>query len=70
MITIIRVPDGHQDFDFAPGMTVQDAIDKAGWELKANEEVRVNGRPVNGSGLATELRDNDAIIIVKNISGN
>ena len=70
MITIMRVPDGHKDLTYESGMTVNDAIEMADWELKDNEEVRLNGRPVNGNGLDTELRDNDAVLIVKNISGN
>ncbi len=70
MITIIRVGDGHKDFTYENGMTVNKLIDKAEWELKENEEVRINGKAVNGSGLDTELRDNDAVLIVKNISGN
>lgn len=70
MITLVRVPDGYKELDFEAGMTISDALAKAGWDLKDNEEVRVNGSPVNGNGLDTELRDLDGVIIVKNISGN
>ena len=59
-----------KEFDFESGMTVADALDAAGWELKDNEELRVNGSPINGSGVDPELRDLDTLVIVKNISGN
>lgn len=70
MITLVRVPDSFKEIDYESGMTVGDAIDSVDWELKDNEEIRINGRPVNGNGLDTELRDQDAVVIVKNISGN
>ena len=70
MITVVRVPDGYKDVDFTAHMSVEDAIDAAGYELKDNEEVRVNNEPINGNGLDTELRDNDVVLIVKDITGN
>lgn len=70
MITIIRVSDGMREVDFQSGMTVNTVLDQVGWELKDNEEVRVNGTPVNGQGLETPLRDLDTIVIVKPIAGN
>lgn len=70
MITLVRVPDSYKDIDFVAGLKVGEAINEAGWELKDNEEVRINGQPVNGEGMNTRLRDGDAVVIVKNISGN
>ncbi len=67
-VLVVRIPDGQKEVPFTAGMTAGDAIDEAGFELKANEELRINGGVQNGR--ETAIRDGDAVIVVKDISGN
>jgi sulfur carrier protein ThiS len=46
--------------------TVQDALDAAGLNVKASEEIRVNGETVDAD---YELEDGDRVVLAKNIAG-
>lgn len=46
--------------------TVEDALEAAGLNKKASEEIRVNGEDAE---LDDELDDGDRVVLVKNIEG-
>lgn len=48
------------------GRTVEDALEAAGLNKKASEEIRVNGEDAE---LDDELDDGDRVVLVKNIEG-
>lgn len=45
---------------------VEDAIEASGLNIKASEEIRVNGEEAE---FDTELRDGDRVVLVKQIEG-
>ena len=46
--------------------TVEKALEKAGFELKDDEEVKVNTEPAEED---TELEENDTVLLTKNVEG-
>ncbi len=66
--TVTLVQTGNvEELNNEKGMTIAAALDRAGWTLGDDNEVRVNNKPVKL--LDTILKDGDQVMIIGEVAG-
>jgi sulfur carrier protein ThiS len=69
-VIVLRFGGRPQRVQVEEGTSVQDAIDEAGFTVKPNDEVTVNGETVDKDELSeTEITDADRVVITPRFEG-
>ena len=69
-VVVLRFGGKPQRVQVEEGTSVEDAIDVAGFTVKPNDEVTVNGETVDEDELAdTEVSDADRVVITPRFEG-